>query len=72
MMLPGYDTWLGRYHCSEITVYCVNAACPNADGLTALYENEYGQGWITPEDCPVCHSELLDEPKEEDDDDDDD
>lgn len=68
--MSAHDRYLAAYSSSEITVYCANRACPNADGMPVRLESEYGQSWITPEDCPDCNGELLDEPAKEDEDDD--
>ena len=72
--MSAHDAYLADYHTSEITVFCANTDCSNSDGITVRYESEYGQGWITPEDCPACGGELLDDKpeKEENDDDEDD
>lgn len=68
--MSAHDSWLADYQRSTTTVYCANRGCQWADGIEVTYEKEYGQGWITPEDCPACHSDLLDNPKEDDEDDD--
>ena len=58
-----HDAMLANYHHSYETMWCENPTCANhQDGLTVLYESEYGQGWTTPEDCPLCHGHLNDEP----------
>ncbi len=61
----GYDEWLAGYERTEITVYCANPSCTYAEGLVVDLERENGQSWITPEDCPACHSILNDNPTEE-------
>jgi hypothetical protein len=62
--MSAHDAWLADYHSSTITVYCANPDCTNAEGITVRYESEYGQGWITPENCPACHADLLDDKPE--------
>jgi hypothetical protein len=59
-----HDTWLARHRRTVETAWCENTACPNhREPIDVNYEEEYGQGWIVPEDCPRCHHELtLDEP----------
>lgn len=68
--MSAHDRWLAAYSTSWITVYCANRECPNHEGMGVRLETEYGQSWITPEDCPDCNGELLDDPPKEDDDDD--
>lgn len=60
--MSAHDNWLANYRRSEVEVYCVNRDCPNHEGVEVTLESEYGQSWITPEDCPICHGELLDDP----------
>ncbi len=67
--LPGYDAWLSGYQQYPIEAYCTKRDCPNADGVTVSYTREYGQGWIEPEDCPICNSELSLDPNDNDDED---
>ena len=63
--MSAHDRWLANYHASSETAYCQNAKCENAEGISVYYESEYGQGWTTPEDCPVCGGELgFDAPQE--------
>ena len=71
--MSAHDRWLANYHQNVETAYCTNATCGNhADGLTVLYEEEYGQGWTTPEECPLCYGDLtFDAPDPPDDDEDD-
>jgi hypothetical protein len=50
--LPGYDAWRtgGRYRSSLGYV-----TCPGCDEATAVtYEEEYGAGSWTPEECKYC------------------
>lgn len=71
-MVSAHDSWLARYRRSEADVWCSNPKCGlHADGATVTYEEEYGQGWYTPEECYVCHSDWLSEPPPEKEDDDD-
>jgi len=64
--VSAHDRYLADYHTSLETVYCQNIKCSNSEGLTVRYESEYGQGSITPEDCPQCNGELsFDKPEEE-------
>lgn len=66
--LPGYDQWLAGYRHERVEAWCENRACvAHRESIEVDYETEYGQGWITPETCPVCHKgELtLDEPDDE-------
>ena len=70
--MSAHDRYLADYHTSLETVYCQNTSCANSeDGVTVRYESEYGQGSITPEDCPICNGELsFDRPDPPDDDED--
>ena len=68
--MSAHDRWLANYHSSSETAYCQNGGCSNAEGISVYYESEYGQGWTTPEDCPLCGGELsFDQLPEEDEDD---
>ncbi len=63
--MSAHDQWLANYHRSYETVYCDNVKCSNSEGITVLYEEEYGQGSISPEDCPQCRGNLsFDAPPE--------
>lgn len=57
--MSAHDRWLANYHFSEEVAYCEKIDCPNAEGIAVYYEEEYGQGWTTPEDCPICHGHLT-------------
>lgn len=61
-----HDRYLAAYRRHPMTVYCANRACPNHDGIEVMFESEYGQGWITPEECPACGGELLDDRPDDD------
>lgn len=61
-MSSPHDQWLANYHTYPTTVYCGNPECANAGGITVTFESEYGQGTITPEDCPACGTPLQDTP----------
>ena len=63
-----HERYLANYHWSTETYYCANPTCPYHDGIVVRYESEYGQGTITPEDCPTCNSELLQDRPEDNDD----
>lgn len=67
--MTAHDQWLARYRHSYETAYCQDWRCENAGGITVEYEEEYGQGSIRPEECPVCGGELgwdrPEEPEEE-------
>jgi len=65
-----YDAWAtgGRYSKDiDATVYCHNRACADyGQPQSVLYEEEYGAGWYTPEECPTCFEEWHeDAPVEE-------
>ncbi len=64
--MSAHDRWLSAYYHSVETAYCQNTSCTNSeDGVTVDYEKENGQGWIQPEDCPICGRELdFDRPPE--------
>ena len=64
--MSAHDRWLANYRHTVTDAWCVHTGCENNTSPIAVdYEEEYGQGWIQPEDCPVCGSELtLDCPKE--------
>lgn len=50
--LAGYRRYLVRLRCCDSN----NEECEWAgDGEL---EEEYGQSWSTPEECPVCHGQL--------------
>lgn len=71
--LPGLDEWITspRYARDTATVYCHNPACPEFnDPQVVDIEREYGR-WAYgagDEECPRCHGEWHEEPREEDDD----
>ena len=67
--MSAHDRWLARYRHSEEEMFCANRDCPHHEGITVDYEEEYGQGWTTPEECPLCHGELLWETNDEEEDD---
>lgn len=71
--MSAHDRWLANYKHSVETAYCTRAGCDNhLDGLVVDYEEEYGQGWTQPEDCPLCHHDLtFDRPDPPDDEDED-
>jgi len=55
-----HDRWLANYQHRTEEVWCSNPKCDNyEDGLDVLYEEEFGAGWTTPDECPRCGSELL-------------
>jgi hypothetical protein len=68
-----HDRWLAAYSTHLTDAYCVNAKCDDYGvALTVRFETEYGQGWITPEECRTCGGDLsleVPEPVEEADDD---
>lgn len=70
--MSGHDAWLAHYRTGTEVVWCENKTCPvHNDGMEVRWESEYGQGWWTPEECPVCHGLWLqDKPDEEGDNDD--
>jgi hypothetical protein len=63
--LEGYDRWLARYRKGNADAWCSNAECQYHDGTTVTVEEEYGQRWATPEECPLCNSDWLYEPPKE-------
>ncbi len=56
--MSAHDRWLANYSCSSETAYCQKRGCPNEDGIAVWYEQENGQGSMTPEDCPLCNGDL--------------
>lgn len=64
--MSDHDRWLAGYSRSEVQVWCSKVDCElHVDGITITHESENGQGWTTPEECPVCHSHwLFDQPTE--------
>lgn len=62
VVVVSYDEHLARYRMRRLTMWCSNDECPNhEDGLTVTYESENGVATITPEDCPLCGHDLLDD-----------
>ena len=58
--MSAHDNWLAGYRKSTTEVWCSNPACDlYEDGLIVDYEEEYGAGWTTPEECPRCGADLL-------------
>lgn len=74
MSEPNYDSYLAGYRRQTVEVWCRNKECDNHSGPTTVtYEEEYGAGWTTPEECDRCGGEwTFDAPDEEDEDDDED
>ena len=66
-MSSPHDRYLAAYRRRDEEMWCVNRECANHENsIDVTYEEEYGQGWTTPEDCPLCHSDLtFDKPDEE-------
>ena len=60
--MSDHDRWLARYRHHVQEVFCTNPKCTNHEGIEVEYEEEYGMGWTTPEDCPVCHHEFMFDP----------
>jgi hypothetical protein len=56
-----HERHLARYRRRDVEVFCSNEGCVNAAGATVLYEEEYGQGWLSPEECPACGHPWADE-----------
>lgn len=72
--MSAHDRWLANYRSYETEVYCTNRACVRfGQPQTVRYEEEYGQGWTTPEECEDCKGGefSFDPPPEEEDDDED-
>lgn len=66
------DRWItgGRYSSHYDVAWCANKACVMyAREIDVKIEEEYGQGWATPEDCPTCNEPLVWEKPEEDEED---
>ena len=64
--MSAHDRYLARYSRRNEEMWCVNLKCDNHENsIDVVYEEEYGQGWTTPEDCPICHSDLTFTPTEE-------
>lgn len=56
-----HERHLASYRTSNVEVWCKNAACENNDEpVMVRFETEYGQGWYTPEECPLCHNDWTD------------
>jgi hypothetical protein len=69
--MSAHDRHLAGYSASNVQVWCSKRDCPNHQGTTVKYEKEYGQGWLTPEECWICKSDWLnDEPTDEEEEDD--
>lgn len=58
---------LASYRRGEVEVYCINRSCDHfGDPTVVTYEEEYGQGWTDPEECPYCHGEWsYDQPDDD-------
>lgn len=71
--MSAHDRWLANYQTHPAEAYCTNAKCERyGEPVNVVYEEEYGQGTISPEDCATCRGSLsLDAPPELEDDDDD-
>jgi len=72
-MSSQHDRWLANYRRYDTEVYCATRACPEyGKALKVTYEEEYGQGWTTPEECSECGAQFsFDAPPEKEDDDED-
>jgi hypothetical protein len=47
-----HERHLAGYRSSVVEVYCHNRECERyGEAITVGYEEEYGQGWTTPEHC---------------------
>jgi hypothetical protein len=58
--VSAYDEHIARYRMRKLLMWCVNDECPNyQDGVNVVYEEENGQGAISPEDCPLCGHPLV-------------
>jgi len=66
-----HEAWLADYKSYQTDAFCSNPACARyGEPVTVLYEQEYGQGWISPEECGECRQSLsLDAPPERDEED---
>lgn len=61
-MSSPYDEHLALYRQYTVEVWCSNPHCTvHEDGETVLYASEYGQGWLEPEECPLCGGEWLED-----------
>ena len=65
-----HENHLASRRSQAVVVYCHNRSCERyGEGINALYEEEYGQGWTTPEDCECGRPWSFDPtPYEEDED----
>lgn len=64
--MSDHDRYLAAYSRRPEEMWCVNRECENHENsIDVVYEEEYGQGWTTPEECPICHSDLTFTPTEE-------
>jgi len=68
-----HDRYLANYTSYDTDAYCINPKCERyGEPYPVRYEEEYGQGSISPEECSDCGDGLsldLPEPIEEEDDD---
>ena len=62
--MTGYDLSLGNYFRSIVTMYCPDYDCPGSDGVSVVYEKEYGFGVINPDECPLCRKGLVNDKPE--------
>lgn len=69
--MSAHDRYLANYHRGTTHVWCSNKTCANhADGIDVDWESEYGQSsYVTYEECPLCHSDWLEDQPDDDDDD---
>ena len=61
-----HDNYLRRWRSYEIEVWCTNKGCPShTQPVTVTYCEEYGQGWLEPEECECGGDWTQDEPGRE-------
>jgi hypothetical protein len=63
--MSAHDRHLAAYRAYTTTAWCAYPECAEyAQAIIVDYEEEYGQGTITPEECLSCGANLtLDAPQ---------
>jgi hypothetical protein len=59
-MSSAHDRWLANYQRGIEVVWCSNPKCEIHEGaMEVQWESEYGASWWTPEECPLCGGQWL-------------